>query len=169
MAGVPSFVESLGWWAIFLFLVCVVFFRAQGTYWLGRWGRRGAEATAAAQHGRASAVAARLSGPGAEKARAFLDRWGFIGVPLSFLTVGFQTMVNASAGYMRMRWDLYTLAMIPGCIAWAAIYATLGLSLLEAFARSPWLGIGIILAVFALVFGATRLRRSAGSGARTPR
>ncbi len=28
-------------------------------------------------------------------------------------------MVNAAAGFARMRWDVYTLAMIPGCLAWA--------------------------------------------------
>ncbi len=170
MAGVPSFISDGPWLGLFAFLFCVVLFRAQGTYWVGRWVRKGAEATAADEvHRRRARFAAHLSGPSWERAQAFLDRWGFVGVPLSFLTIGFQTMVNAAAGYTRMRWDLYTVAMIPGCIAWAIIYSLLGLSLLDAFARSPWLGLGILLGVVALAWGLTRLRRNAGSDAHTPR
>lgn len=168
MAGVPDFLENLGWWAVALFLLCVVFTRAQATYWLGRWARRGADAAARSHSPRAAALARKLSGPRADSARQFLDKWGPIGLPLSFLTIGFQTMVNITAGYVRMRWDIYTIAMIPGCIAWAAIYSTLGFTLFEAFAASPWLGIGVVLAMTALIWGATRLRRSADSGARTP-
>jgi len=129
VAGVPSFISDGPWLGVFLFLLGVVFFRAQGTYWLGRWVRGRADAaTALSPDSRGARWTRRFSGPGMDKAGAFLDKWGFIGVPVSFLTIGFQTMVNASAGYSRMRWDLYTLAMIPGCIAWATIY---GLSLIH--------------------------------------
>lgn len=172
MAGVPGFVEQLGWWAVFIFLMGVVFTRAQGTYWLGRWGRRGTDATATSAHPRAASVARRLSGPGADRARRYLERWGFVGIPASFLTVGFQTMVNACAGFIRMRWDLYTVAMIPGCVAWAAIYTLVTYSLVEAWAHSPVLvvvGIVALAGLIAAAFSITRLRRSAGSGARTPR
>lgn len=169
MPGVPSLIQDLGWWAVFAFLLGVVFARAQGTYWLGRWARRGADAAAASTRPRAAAMARRLSGPSAERARAFLDRWGFIGIPVSFLTIGFQSMVNATAGFVRMRWPVYTLAMIPGCLVWAAIYTTLGLSLFEAFMASPWLGAGTLVAIVVLVGAATRLRRSADSAARTRR
>lgn len=172
MAGVPGFVEQLGWWAVFIFLMGVVFTRAQGTYWLGRWARRGTDATATSAHPRAASVAKRLSGPGADRARRYLERWGFVGIPASFLTVGFQTMVNACAGFIRMRWDLYTVAMIPGCVAWAAIYTLVTYSLVEAWAHSPVLvvvGIVALAGLIAAAFAFTRLRRSAGSGARTPR
>ncbi len=104
-----------------------------------------------------------------DKAGDFLDRWGFVGVPVSFLTIGFQTMVNASAGYSRMRWDLYTLAMIPGCIAWATIYAALGLTVYKAFVTAPWISLIALVAIVAIAFVLTRLRRNAGSSARTPR
>ena len=107
-----------------------------------------------------------------DRARLYIERWGFVGIPASFLTVGFQTMVNAMAGFIRMRSDLYTVAMIPGCLAWAAIYTLVSFSLVEAWTRSPWvLALGIV-AVAGLVgagFALTRLRRSAGSSARTPR
>ncbi len=169
MAGVPDVLEGLGWWAVALFLLFVVFTRAQATYWLGRWARRGADAAAVSERPRAVALANKLSGPRADSARRFLEKWGPIGLPLSFLTIGFQTMVNITAGYVRMRWDIYTIAMIPGCIAWAAIYSTLGFTLFEAFAASPWLGAGVIVAIVALVWGATRLRQTADFDSRTPR
>ncbi len=168
MAGVPDVLEGLGWWAVALFLLFVVFTRAQATYWLGRWARRGADVAAVSDRPRAASLARTLSGPRAESARRFLDKWGPIGLPLSFLTIGFQTMVNITAGYVRMRWDIYTIAMIPGCMAWAAIYATLGFSVFEAFAASPWLGIGALIAIALLAWGATRLRQSVDSGSRTP-
>jgi membrane protein DedA with SNARE-associated domain len=171
VAGVPGFVEHLGWWAVFVFLVGVVFARAQGTYWLGRWARRGTEATAASAHPRAASMARKLSGPGADRARRYLERWGFLGIPASFLTVGFQTMVNASAGFIRMRWDLYTVAMIPGCLAWAAIYTLVTFSLVQAWTRSPVLlvvGVVTVAGLIAAAFAITRLRRSAGSSVRIP-
>ena len=185
MAGVPGFIADGPWWGLFLFLLCVVFLRAQGTYWAGWWLRRGAargtehdsleevaheeDPGAAHRPTRRARIAKRFSGPMWTRAQAFLDRWGFIGIPASFLTIGFQTMVNAAAGFTRMRWDLYTAAMIPGCIAWAALYATLGLGLAEAWKASPWLFMGIIVGLIGMAWGLTRLRQNAGSAARTPR
>ncbi|NYI41080.1 hypothetical protein [Demequina lutea] len=171
MAGVPDFITQLGWWAVFIFLVGVLFFRAQGTYWLGRWARRGADAAAVSPHPRAAALARRLSGPGADSARRYLERWGFLGIPASFLTVGFQTMVNAFAGFIRMRWDLYTVAMIPGCIVGAAAYTLISFSLVKAWAHSPVLvvvGIVVLAGLIVAAFAVTRRRRSAGSSVRIP-
>ncbi|WP_156165306.1 DedA family protein [Demequina rhizosphaerae] len=162
MAGVPSFVFDGPWWGLFVFLCGVVFFRTQGTYWIARWARTGADAVAdraEAHHSRRARLARRFSGPGMERARAFLERWGYLGIPVSFLTVGFQTMVNATAGYTRMRWDLYTLAMIPGCLAWATVYTAIGLSLWEAWLRSPWLLAAAVVAIVGAAFGLNRWRR----------
>ena len=171
MAGVPGFVENLGWWAVFLFLVGVVFTRAQGTYWLGRWARQGTDAAAASAHPRAASLATKLSGPGAESSRRYIERWGFVGIPASFLTIGFQTMVNATAGFIRMRWDLYTVAMIPGCLAWAAIYTLVTFSLVEAWTRSPLLlvvGLVTLTGLIGAAFAFTRRHRSGDSSARIP-
>lgn len=169
MAGVPEFVTGLGWWAIFIFLLFVVFFRAQGTYWTGRWVRHGAAKVASqpAGHPRLSRLTVRFSGPRMVRAQVFLERWGFIGIPISFLTVGFQTMVNATAGYTRMRWDLYTLAMLPGCVAWATMYGLLSLSLVEAWRRSPWIFAGGLVGLVVAAWLATQLRRSGDSDAHT--
>ncbi len=168
MAGVPGWIEQGPGWALFAFLFVVVFVRAQGTYWAARWVRSGAMRAESDEPGRRGRMSRRLSGPAMERAQGFLDRWGYLGVPLSFLTIGFQTMVNAAAGFGRMRWDLYTVAMLPGCAAWATMYALLGLSLIQAWSRSPWLVLAIIAGIIALAWGATALRRNAGSGARTP-
>ena len=97
---------------------------------------------------------------------AAIHRWGLAVIPFSFLTVGFQTMVNAGAGALRMPWWKYTLAMIPGCLAWATIYSTIGFAVwgavLAAAAGSPW-GIAGIAAT-ALVVGATlAVRRRANA------
>ena len=174
MAGVPAAIADGPWWWLFGFLLCVVFLRAQATYWLGRWLRHGlagpadAEASSAPQpSSRRARLAARFSGPGWERAQAFLDRWGFIGIPVSFLTVGFQTMVNAAAGFGRMRWDLYTIAMIPGCLAWAAIYTALSVGLFDAWDRSPWLFAAVVAALIGAAWLITSARRRSRADALT--
>ena len=176
MAGVPPFISEGPWWGVFLFLCGVVFLRAQATYWVGWWLRKGAAsgdrnaslvevsdeqtADATPQPTRRARFARRFSGPAWDRAQRFVERWGYIGIPLSFLTVGFQTMVNAAAGFTRMRWDLYTVAMIPGCLAWAAIYASLGVGLFEAWKTSPWLFVAILVGLVVIAWALTAWRRS---------
>lgn len=163
MTGVPQGIVDLGWWAIFLFLFVVVFVRAQGTYWLGRGVAAGANQ---------SRWRDRFEGAGMRRAKDFLEKYGPVGVPVSFLTVGFQTMVNGAAGFARMRYGVYTLVMIPGCLVWAAMYTALGyavwhlISLSVTWALAAVLGAGIVIAIAVVVI---RRRRSAGSSARTPR
>ncbi|WP_454301653.1 DedA family protein [Salana multivorans] len=115
-------------------LFCIVLLRAQGTYWLGRAVAAGATTR--------PAVCRFVEGPSAVRAIALLHRWGPIAVTLSFFTVGMQTVINAAAGLVRMPWLRYTLFMIPGCVAWAFIYATIGLAtflaVVSATAGSPW-------------------------------
>ncbi|WP_062079019.1 hypothetical protein [Demequina globuliformis] len=193
MPGVPSFISDIGIWAIVPFLFAVVFFRSQGTYWVGRWLRRGTDALATAGESlevnataptaseapaaprptpppanRRSRMARRLSGPAMDRAQLFLEKWGFVGIPLCFLTIGFQTVVLGTAGYTRMRWDMFTVAMLPGCAAWAMIYGSVSVTLIELWKRSPWLFTAGLVGVIAVAFVATTLRRTAGSAARTP-
>lgn len=118
-AMIPHWASSGPPLIIFLFLV--VFFRAQGTYWLGRAAARGALASAGRDGFRGS-LARWFDGPVPRRGAALLDRWGLIIIPLCFLTVGVQTAVNAGAGLVRMKWRTYTIAMIPGCVAWAFMY-----------------------------------------------
>jgi membrane protein DedA with SNARE-associated domain len=153
---VPSWLEGKPFAITFAVLFGIVLLRAQTTYWLGRG------VTAGVLH---TPLAARVNGPKTTKAIAALNRWGPPLVTVSFLTVGFQTVVNAAAGLIRMPWIRYTVAMLIGCVAWAAIYATVGIAAVEGMlalaAHSPWALVGLMVVVIgaaAVVFVMRRRR-----------
>jgi membrane protein DedA with SNARE-associated domain len=142
-------------------LFVIVLLRAQATYWLGRGLTAGT-----IRSGFAARLGRRLSGARLERAIGYVNRWGPIAVTLCFLTVGVQTVVNLAAGLTRMPFGRYTLAMIPGCVAWAFIYATVGLTAfyagVAAAAGSPWAIAGLVAAVVVLaILLLLRRRRSA--------
>ncbi len=133
---------------LIVFLFFVVFFRAQGTYWLGRLAARGV-LTGADREGFRGRIARWFDGPVPHRGAALLERWGLIIIPLCFLTVGVQTAVNAGSGVVRLKWRTYTLAMIPGCLAWAFLYGlgmlAVWMAVLAAVAGSPWAWAAIVL------------------------
>ena len=135
----PSWFDDSPFPIAFAVLFGIVFLRAQGTYWIGR------AVTAGLLHTR---VATWMTSPRMTRAVDALHRWGLPLVTVSFLTVGFQTVVNAAAGLIRMPWLRYTVAMLIGCAVWAAIYATVGIAAFEASlalaARSPWALVGLL-------------------------
>lgn len=135
-------------------LFLIVLLRGQATYWIGHG------VTAGVLHTR---WAGKITGPRTTKAITALNRWGPPLVAVSFLTIGFQTVVNAAAGLIRMPWVRYTLAMLVGCVAWALIYATIGFAALEASlalaARSPWALVAVVAVLIALVLIVVVLRR----------
>lgn len=150
---------ELPFWQAFGALFAIVTVRSNATYWVGRgvvagWRRR------------------RPSGPGAMGARlerriraqALLRRLGPLAVVLSYLTVGIQTAVHLGAGAMRMPLPLYLTASITGSLAWAALYATVGLAVVQAWLAAEagsWYGVGAILAattVGGVTWLATRYR-----------
>ncbi|MDR2114245.1 MAG: hypothetical protein LBO75_03080 [Bifidobacteriaceae bacterium] len=150
----------------FLFLTAVAGVRSQCTYWLGRAVRAGVVRAAWAQ---------RMTSDGALKARDKLERWGWPLIPLSFLTIGFQTAVNLSAGLVGWRWPRYTLAACSGWIMWGALYAAGGLAVFAALgaiaAASPWLAVAVVqtMAVLGLALAAgwwRRRQRTVGSTVR---
>ncbi|MDO4258646.1 MAG: hypothetical protein Q4C87_03915 [Actinomycetaceae bacterium] len=137
---------------LIIFLFFVVLGRSQATYWLARFAAAGAIA-GMGRGGLWEKIAAWFNGPIPRKGAGLLEKWGIIIIPLCFLTVGLQTAVIAGAGLVRLRWLTYTLASIPGCIAWALLY---GLGLLAvwmtaigAIAGSPWAW----AAILALIIG----------------
>jgi len=145
---VPSWLEGKPFAITFAVLFGIVLLRAQGTYWLGRGVAAGVLHTG---------LAARVTGPRTTRAIATLNKWGPPLVTVSFLTIGFQTVVNAAAGLIRMPWIRYTIAMLIGCVAWAFIYATVGIAAVEGAialaAHSPWaLAAVIVLIVGILAF-----------------
>lgn len=158
----------------------IVLVRAGGTYALGSLAGR------LTDRGR---VATALEGPRVARALEAVRRWGAPVVAASFLTVGFQTAANAAAGVLRMPLARYLPALAIGGLAWAIIYATIGLAALavwlELFLRSPWAAVAVLAIVAATVLtivltrrrrdrrrsapaaGRRSLRRSDGPDART--
>lgn len=132
----------------------MVLCRAQATYWLARGAVAGASRS---RWGRW------LDSAAVRRGSALLARWGLPVVTLSFLTVGLQTVVNAAAGIARVPWWRYTVAMLPGCVAWAFISATVGIALfwavLATFAGSPWGVVVLVALVVAAGVGTWSVRR----------
>ncbi len=92
----PDVIAEGPFWLVFSFLTVVVFLRAQGTYWLGRWATSLTLRHARPRREWQRRLVDRLEASAADQGIAAIHRWGIGVVPVSFLTVGFQTMVNAS-------------------------------------------------------------------------
>jgi len=134
----------------------IVFLRTQLFYWLARG--------VAAGTVKIESVERWAKRPEVQRALDRLHRWGAPVVTLSYLTVGFQTAVNLAAGLSRMPFWRYLIAMVPGCVAWAFIWGTVGLGAFYAAfalaAGSPWFVAAAVAAVFALaVAGVILVRR----------
>lgn len=132
--------------AAYAFLVVVAFCRGGATYALGRLVRR---AGAASHRAHLSDRTALL------RAERLVRRVGPPAVSLSFLTIGVQSAVNASAGFLRMPLRHYLPALAVGALVWAAIYLTVGLAVVQAWLGSDggrWLllGLGAVALVGAL-------------------
>lgn len=125
-------IASLSFELAFLTLLVIIFLRAQATYWLGRLGATWASNGTAGQTGWKGKVNSWLDHTAVAGGLSAVERWGLIIIPLSFFTWGFQTVVNAAAGVMRLQWWLYTLVAFPGYLAWAGLYSTIGMAALRA-------------------------------------
>ena len=120
------------------------------TYWVGRgavagWRRyRGA-------HGELT-----------RRAEALLRSLGPLAVTLSYLTIGIQTAVHLTAGVMRMPLRFYLPAAVVGSAAWAALYATIGLAVVQAWLAAEagsWWGFAVLAALLALAVATWVVRR----------
>ncbi|MFH9472379.1 DedA family protein [Streptomyces anulatus] len=145
-------------------LYVIVLLRAGGTFAVG-W-----LAGAGARRGRFAKLTSSERFRRAERA---IQRWGAPVVAVSFLTVGFQTAVNFLAGSMRMPLSRYLPALFVGGAAWALIYATAGLGLLEVlgrlFAERTLFGVSAVVVLLLAVCGVVvyRRRRAAPSSGDT--
>ena len=95
-----------------------------------------------------------MDSPLYRKARAFINRWGVIAVPLCFLTVGLQTAVIITTGFTKMPLRRWVPAMLVGTLMWACIYTTIGFAILAALGLEPWmfpLALAIIITVLVIV------------------
>ncbi|WP_328946799.1 VTT domain-containing protein [Streptomyces sp. NBC_00250] len=138
-------------------LYVIVLLRAGGTFAVGWLAGAGA---------RRSRFAGRISSAKFQRAERAIQRWGAPVVAVSFLTVGFQTAANFLAGSMRMPLPRYLPALFVGGAAWALVYATAGIGVLEVlgrlFAERTALGVSAVAALLLAVCGvATYLRRRA--------
>ncbi len=116
-------IVSLPFVGAFLILFVIVMLRSNGTYWAGR---------ALAAGGRKTKMQKHLDSPAVVRAEKIIARWGSPAVSVSFLTIGVQTAVNMSAGLGRMPLRRYIPATVVGSIAWACIYATIGIAAFDA-------------------------------------
>ena len=96
-----------------------------------------------------------MDSPLYRKARAFINRWGVIAVPLCFLTVGLQTAVIITTGFTKMPLRRWVPAMLVGTFIWACIYTTIGFAILTALGLEPWMfPLALALVITALVIAA---------------
>ena len=94
-----------------------------------------------------------MDSPLYRKARAFINRWGVIAVPLCFLTVGLQTAVIITTGFTKMPLRRWVPAMLVGTFMWACIYTTIGFAILAALGLEPWmfpLALAIVITVLVI-------------------
>lgn len=135
-------------------LYVIILLRAGGTFAVGWLAAAGA---------RRSRFAGRISSEKFQRAERAIQRWGAPVVAASFLTVGFQTAANFLAGSMRMPLPRYLPALFVGGAAWALIYATAGLGMLEVlgrlFAEQTALGVSAVAALVLAVCGMVVYRR----------
>lgn len=150
----PDFLATVPFWVAFVALFLGAMTRGQLVYWLGRVATEQTLRRTRPEDGWQRRMHGWLQAGGADPGVRALRRWGLAVVPLSYLTVGFQSMVQAGAGILRIEVWKYALAQIPGALAWATIYATIGFAAWEAVmataAGSP-LGLAAILAVVLVI------------------
>ena len=96
-----------------------------------------------------------MDSPLYRKARAFINRWGVIAVPLCFLTVGLQTAVIITTGFTKMPLRRWVPAMLVGTLIWACIYTTIGFAILAALGLEPWMfPVALAIVITVLVIAA---------------
>lgn len=107
-----------------LFLIALA--RGNATYWLGRAAQAGAGRTRARRL---------LTSSGFARARRLINGWGPPIVAASFLTVGFQTLLNLAAGVTRMPLRRYVPAVALGSLLWGFLYGTVGFVTVSAWLK----------------------------------
>src|SRR6478735_11507822 len=141
---------ALPFWQAFLALFASAMVRSNGTYWVGRGAVAGWQRYRGS-HGELTA-----------RAEALLRRLGPFAVTLSYLTVGIQTAVHLTAGVMRMPLRFYLPAAVLGSAAWAALYATIGLAVVQAWIAAEagsWWGVALLAALLVVGVSTWAVRR----------
>lgn len=160
------------WWdgqpfAVSVFALWVVAtLRGQATYFLARYvitrlsDRPGkAQLTESEQPPWKIRLARWVNGPGVDRGRQALERWGWPLIAFCYLTVGFQTLVLAASGAMRVRWMVFSAAQFPGAVAWAFIYTTIGFAAWTSTRAYPVVGGVMVVLLLGVIVIAKGLRR----------
>lgn len=139
---------------LFVVLFAAAMVRGQAIYWLARWATT-ASLRNADPDGWRGRVASWLDSSAVNRGASMVRRIGVGAVPLAYLTVGLQSAVMAAAGVLKIRPGVFAIAQVPGALAWALIYSTIGWAMWEAVfltaAGSPWgVGLGALLVLGAL-------------------
>ena len=157
-------IHSLPYPWVFLFFWCLAMMRSHTMYWIGRG------ITAGTARSRWVSL---LESPVYARAQAWSTRWGVLAVPVSFLTVGIQSVIQLSAGVARMPLRRYVAATAAGAIAWAAVYTTIGMAILSAWLTGPTGRLICLLMLTALalvvVIRRSRVMRGSQGGGRRER
>ena len=149
--------------ATLLFSIAMI--RGQATYWLARMVTQRAMRGGVGMGGWRASVSAWVSGEAVGRGRQAVERFGVVVVPACYLTVGLQTVVLAAAGCLRLKWITFTVAQIPGALAWALIYTTVGFAVwgaaIGAVAGNPvvLLSCAALAGVILVLLFSLRLRR----------
>ena len=157
-------IHSLPYPWVFLFFWCLAMMRSHTMYWIGRGITAGTARTR---------WVSLLESPVYAHAQAWSARWGVLAVPVSFLTVGIQSVIQLSAGVARMPLRRYVAATAAGAIAWAAVYTTIGMAILSAWLTGPTGRLICLLMLTALalvvVIRRSRVMRGSQGGGRRER
>lgn len=171
--------------AVIAGLFVIVIARSHAFYWLGRGvvggaarladrtpnapgpDARGSDASGSEDRpaaGARSHVLRLMRTPTARRGLAMVHRFGPFAVTLAYLTVGVQTAVFIGSGLLRMPYLRFALASLPGAVAWAFIWGTVGLGAVWAAVRlataSPWGLAAVLLLLAALVTSLVRRGRA---------
>lgn len=164
LAGYP-------FWAVWLFLYFGATMRGQGTYWIGRGVLSGARRARQARGG-SETVAVEPAATRWSSGRRVIARIGLVAIPLGYLTVGLQSAIIAAAGLIGIPWGRFTLVQIPGALAWATIYSTIGFAAWVSVARAisgEWWPVAVLVVVIlAIIAAVVYWRRRRRSEAATP-
>ena len=170
--------SNFPFWGAWIFMYILGTLRGQGTYWIGRGASSAATHVGSEEEhdSKWAQIKAWLNSDRTKTGRTLVHKIGVVAVPLSYLTVGLQTAVLAAAGLVRIQWWKFTVAQIPGAIAWATIYSGVGLAGWSAV-LAIFTGDGIVPAIVfvvlvavviaAIVFVSKSLRKN--SAAKTQR
>ncbi|MCC2592416.1 VTT domain-containing protein [Tessaracoccus sp. OS52] len=162
----PESWSNFPFWITFILFFFGAMVRGQATYWIARVVTEQSLKRTHPTSGWRRTVHDWLQGDSIAKGSRLVRKFGLSIVPFAYLTVGLQTVIIASAGVLRLKVWHFTLAQVPGALAWATIYTTIGFAVwaaaISAAAGNPYvIGALTAIVVAVVVYVLVRRRRQA--------